>query len=1714
MPNNATGMEAEAVPMGQPFTGIPNATGDASGYFFIYNLTPNTVYNWKARATCVGGGHSNWSQVYSFTTPAPCPAPPLAPLDSVITLTFPTGPNPNVGYDVCGIETALSNGNYLWGFKAANSGLFRFRVVSNTGSIYVDQSLSTGPHPECRGISYCIGFNIQPGFTYDFALSAGEAIYWGFRFSPVGTSDGTSSFVIEKRECPTPSGLGVDHVTGSTATLRISSGMPVDIELAGENDVFTGQPGFTHVKDSVMITGLQPGLGYKWQLRGNCQPYGIGAWQPGLNFETPGDCANTPVIKCDSTYQFHFKAGVGYYNTGEYAEDGREILLRYRPERSDIMVATIDRPALEYREVFLAWRDSASIDCTLGPWPNYRLFGEVPRTIPLGYVDAGHTYYLLLEHSDYDTLTVSINIHCPALCPAPVFLTLLDTQQTQVTLHWKNNDQMNQFQVELRALTDTFAGIPTHFGTGDTLVVTGLQGFTKYHWRVRSLCNGVPGPWSAAIDFITLPFCYKGPILPCDQPTLVNTASGIDYITSCYINNSNEQYFRFIPPYEGNFTISVLSTGNIEDHFAYFIKPATLDCSNYGWKCLGYIYSIDKLQTGFLEGGKTYLLAVKRPNGGSSDYAQEFVIQCPAACLVADGLNVSTGLPGGKAKLNWNKKGNEQHWDIELVEENQAFSGFPNFGSDTIGLTLNNLPPGLYYHWRIRNNCGSFGVTDWSAPVSFFMPPYCASIACGETDTLISYAGKGYFAYLDPCGSGMPLGQDLMKSFTVDSGNTTRYLIFPPGSHAEHFAFYLRNSNATECINTFVYWNCLGDASVSQVFFMNNLTPGATYYLLIKKFLDTGTDTLQFQFACSITCDTIKNSRTEIPGFQTINAIWETTYGPWSHEVDIHDPSGAPAGNFIFGPEVKAYNIFYNLQPGNQDIFEWRVRRRCWNGDSSAWSATHRFRLPYNCPQVPKLNCFEPHTLTSTPADAYTYLRACGGWGDGKFSFYVLNLPYDTASVFGIQVLQASGGPITYALSSGNEPNCQQEPRPWPSCQSTSTTGTLSLGTLTPGKTYYLQVYNENPESAAQTFQLVCTCKAPLSGYGVQQLDGSIDLNWSGVAGVDHTELEVIPAGSSFSGTPNYSSTQMPYSITGLDQAVDYQFRVRTVCTSALTGNWSAIFPIYRITDCAHPIKATCGQIINLYAAAGAGEIDLNFCGHPCPGKEIYLEVSPTLSGDYYFTSVSESGNGTLVIAPLPACGDTLPSFDCTLGVGQGIGYYIQLLSGETYRFLVDNQNLQSGFKQVILNCPGDQQPTNDEPFGGGIPPLYYYQSPTLEVNGDCKLFTNRKATHGSLDPNPSVLPGNWYDGTEHSVWFQFTAPPGGTVQVNVQSDDADPFDPQVALVHLDSSTVWTFKVLATGEDQVGPHPKDAAFNYSGLTPGSTCFLIVDGVNGSVGRFCIGIKDEPMLSNTIGTCETFTQPQPPLGDPEAWRNLYATNDLHINGPLLAAIKSNENLGTITISSEILPNTPVLPNGQKILPRYFSINPQYQPQNPVQLRLFFTSEDLAAFNLTPPITTAAPFDLGITHYDGSAEDCDPTNNSYVSGSIPVQPASAILMGDNGLFYLETTVAGFSEFGASPNLSSSTHHVDAEILNLQVFPNPAVETIEIVLETPSPAVINLSISNMTGQVIWKDAWDHPSGEMSRQVSLKDLPVGVYLLTVRQEGYGFGRRMVVKM
>jgi hypothetical protein len=93
------------------------------------------------------------------------------------------------------------------------------------------------------------------------------------------------------------------------------------------------------------------------------------------------------------------------------------------------------------------------------------------------------------------------------------------------------------------------------------------------------------------------------------------------------------------------------------------------------------------------------------------------------------------------------------------------------------------------------------------------------------------------------------------------------------------------------------------------------------------------------------------------------------------------------------------------------------------------------------------------------------------------------------------------------------------------------------------------------------------------------------------------------------------------------------------------------------------------------------------------------------------------------------------------------------------------------------------------------------------------------------------------------------------------------------------------------------------------------------------------------------------------------------------------------------------------------------------------------------------------------------------------------------------------------------SVSTDNLLSQNANLQIFPNPATDKVNLSLNLDKAGLVKLTLYNVSGQeVSTLDNSETNSGLYTREIDLADVPAGVYFLKMDiDNGNLFTRRLV---
>ncbi|MEI6412160.1 MAG: M12 family metallo-peptidase, partial [Bacteroidota bacterium] len=291
----------------------------------------------------------------------------------------------------------------------------------------------------------------------------------------------------------------------------------------------------------------------------------------------------------------------------------------------------------------------------------------------------------------------------------------------------------------------------------------------------------------------------------------------------------------------------------------------------------------------------------------------------------------------------------------------------------------------------------------------------------------------------------------------------------------------------------------------------------------------------------------------------------------------------------------------------------------------------------------------------------------------------------------------------------------------------------------------------------------------------------------------------------------------------------------------------------------------------------------------------------------------------------------------------------------------------------------------------------------------------NGGTTIQSGEPNPAVSPGRWGNSITNTIWFKFQAPASGTVTINTDFlPQGGNSDTQLALYKVtNASNFSTFSLLISDDDNgTQGNGWNSILYYSGLNEGETYYIQADGYGTNDGSFQIMLTESVTTASLSSTCTGYTLSSVNgTSDPNRWWNIY-TNATGIEiGQLVGAIKTSQNLGTVTLKANSS-NPGHATGNYYYMGRYYDIQSTVAPNSAVTVRMFYKQSDLTALQSLLGNNNITINDLDALHYDGTNEDCSFSNNG--SGTYTaISNAAATQIGSTNGFYLQYSVNSFSE-----------------------------------------------------------------------------------------------------
>lgn len=396
----------------------------------------------------------------------------------------------------------------------------------------------------------------------------------------------------------------------------------------------------------------------------------------------------------------------------------------------------------------------------------------VAKTIPNVYVQAGHTYLIVVSSQLSATAGIlfTLNIQTAACAPPAVF-TYKDLQQTSVKFSWDNVGSLSSaWEYKVQAAG---AGAPTGAGTATTTnvdnnITTGLVAGTSYDLYVRSVCGGTPGTWSAPYRFTMQCTVFPTPYsqnfstatatvpAPCWTAMDVNNDGLIwtylsSYATIAVTNNQNYNNDYFVTP-QVNFTgvqkrlrykhqavngnvkysIKISTTGVGVDNFTTILMPETSFATMTAFQ--ERIINIPTTITGPVN--IAFIVTPGTGNTATRISIDDVFIEDKPVCpdpILPTVSNITTTT----AQFAWTVGDAETQWEVAVQP---AGTGVPTAD----GILVNSNPytatitPSTAYEYYVRAYCSSTQKSNWVGPVAFnslcgvFNTPFVENFNTGD----------------------------------------------------------------------------------------------------------------------------------------------------------------------------------------------------------------------------------------------------------------------------------------------------------------------------------------------------------------------------------------------------------------------------------------------------------------------------------------------------------------------------------------------------------------------------------------------------------------------------------------------------------------------------------------------------------------------------------------------------------------------------------------------------------------------------------------------------------------------------------------------------------------------------------------------------------------------------------------------------------------------
>ena len=353
------------------------------------------------------------------------------------------------------------------------------------------------------------------------------------------------------------------------------------------------------------------------------------------------------------------------------------------------------------------------------------------------------------------------NIELRAItCATPTDLFVSNVGENDATVYWSGNADSYEVTITSAAGTD-------HQTTAsNSLTLSGLNPSTTYQVTVRAFCGADSSMISQPISFTTA--C--GAISVAATPWATDFEGTDAELLSCWVSASTGYYnsntFPHIQPsssiaHSGTRALEI-AFGDIVTALPLFQEDLSLLQVSFWSKTNNYSSDNATMELGYITdpydsstfvslqtlSGQTYTQTTRtfadlaglnlpsttriafryiRPSSSSltSWYVDDIevsMVNAPEPCDMPSNLAVAaSGITQNSAVATWTPGGSETAWDVQYKAV--SASTWTAGNTSAASFTMNGLTANTQYQVRVRANCGSGSVSQWTAPVTFTTLP-------------------------------------------------------------------------------------------------------------------------------------------------------------------------------------------------------------------------------------------------------------------------------------------------------------------------------------------------------------------------------------------------------------------------------------------------------------------------------------------------------------------------------------------------------------------------------------------------------------------------------------------------------------------------------------------------------------------------------------------------------------------------------------------------------------------------------------------------------------------------------------------------------------------------------------------------------------------------------------------------------------------------------